>query len=253
MQFCQEPDRLVWFVRNDGKMLGLTYHREHRITGWSQHDTLGSFKSIASIREGQENILYACIERVINGNTVHFVERLHERNWLVAEDSFCVDAGLEYNGTETTFVRGLRHLRNTPVSVLADGNVVENITVDDNGYVVIPDPASKIKIGLPYISEMKTLDVDSSQRMVKGKEKSIGEVTIKFYQSRGGLVGSEEEFLQTIQPREQADNYGSLALHNREERVSVDSGRTQGGQVIFRQQDPLPWTILSVSPDLAIG
>ena len=253
MQFCQEPSRLVWFVRSDGKMLCLTYHREHRITGWSQHDTAGSFKSVASVKEGQDDILYACVERVIDGNTCHFVERLHERNWLTAEDAYCVDSGIEYDGIETTFIRGLRHLRNTAVSVLADGNVVENITVDENGYVLLPDRASKVKIGLPYTSEMKTLDIDSSQRMVKGKEKSIGEVVIKFYESRGGLIGSEEQYLQVVKPREQRDNYDALALHNREERVSVDSGWTQGGQIIFRQVDPLPWTVLSVSPDLAIG
>jgi len=253
MAFSQEPFRMIWVVQDDGGMLGLTYHREHKIVGWSRHDTNGLFKSVTTIKEDQENIAYAVIERTIDGNTVRMVERLRERSWTVAEDAFLVDSGLTYDGPETDTITGLYHLKGEAVAVLADGNVVPDITVNDRGAVELPDLASKIHIGLSFISDVKTLNIDSAQRMVKGKAKSVGEAVIQFHESRGGWIGPDETALNEIRPRQQEDDYDSIALDSWDERVAVDSGWTDGGQVFYRQVDPLPFTILAISPDVSVG
>ncbi len=254
MTFSQEPYRMVWMTRDDGKMLGLTYHREHKITGWSQHDTNGLFKSVATIKEGQENILYAIIQRVINGNTVNFVERMRERNWQTAEDAYCLDAGKTIiNAIPSVTVTGLYHLAGETVTALADGNVVHDLLVNDRGAITLPNEATKVHVGFGYISDVKTLNIDSAQRMVKGKEKSVGEAVFQFYESRGGYIGPDATYLQEIKPREQSDDYDSMALRSYETRISMDSGWTDGGQVLFRQSDPLPFTILAISPDVAVG
>jgi len=253
MTFAQEPHRMVWATRDDGVLLGLTYHKEHKVTGWSHHETSGDFGSLSVVKEGQEDILYVTVQRVINGNTVNTIERLHERNWDLAVDAFCVDCGLTYDSAETATIIGLHHLAGQEVICLADGNVITGLIVEDRGALVLPNPASKVHIGLPYVSEIKTLNIDSSQRMVKGKAKSIGEAVIQFYNSRGGWTGSESEFMQEIKPRFQSDNYDEMELQSYEERVAIDSGWTQGGQIIYRQLDPLPFTILAISPDVEVG
>ena len=253
MAFAQEPHRMVWLVRSDGKLVALTYHKEHKVTGWSQHDTNGLVKAVSTIREGTENVVYIIVERVINGNTVRYVERLKERSWTTAENAFIVDSGLTYSGTAITEITGLYHLEGESVAVLADGNVVDDLVVSSRGTITLPNASSLVHIGIPYISDVETLDIDSSQRMVKGKLKSVGEVVYKFYNSRGGWVGPDADHLIEIKPRLQIDNYDSISLQSYEERIAIDSGWSDGGQTFFRQTDPLPFTILAIAPDVSIG
>lgn len=95
------PDSIVWFVRNDGKLLGLTYLPEQQLVGWHWHDTDGFIESIACIPEGQEDVLYMVVRRLVNGIQKRFVERMATRQILSIEDAFFVDCGLTYDGRNT--------------------------------------------------------------------------------------------------------------------------------------------------------
>ncbi|MBU0522695.1 MAG: hypothetical protein KKC24_23865 [Gammaproteobacteria bacterium] len=92
------PDSIVWYVRNDGKLLGLTYLPEQQLVGWHWHDTDGFVESIACIPEGQEDALYMVVRRTINGVQKRYVERMATRQVLSIEDAFFVDCGLTYDG-----------------------------------------------------------------------------------------------------------------------------------------------------------
>ncbi|WP_223513980.1 hypothetical protein [Pseudomonas sp. GL-R-26] len=95
------PDSIVWYVRNDGKLLGLTYLPEQQLVGWHWHDTDGFVESIACIPEGQEDALYMVVRRTINGVQKRYVERMASRQILSIEDAFFVDCGLTYDGRAT--------------------------------------------------------------------------------------------------------------------------------------------------------
>ena len=92
------PDSIVWYVRNDGKLLGMTYLPEQQLVGWHWHDTDGFIESIACIPEGQEDALYMVVRRTINGVQKRYVERMATRQVLSIEDAFFVDCGLTYDG-----------------------------------------------------------------------------------------------------------------------------------------------------------
>lgn len=95
------PDSIVWYVRDDGKLLGLTYLPEQQLVGWHWHDTDGFIESIACIPEGQEDALYMVVRRKINGVQKRYVERMASRQILDVEDAFFVDCGLTYDGRNT--------------------------------------------------------------------------------------------------------------------------------------------------------
>ncbi|KEX95168.1 hypothetical protein HA62_29800 [Pseudomonas putida] len=95
------PDSIVWYVRNDGKLLGLTYLPEQQLVGWHWHDTDGFIESIACIPEGQEDALYMVVRRKINGVQKRYIERMASRQILDVEDAFFVDCGLTYDGRNT--------------------------------------------------------------------------------------------------------------------------------------------------------
>ncbi len=97
--YAEEPFKIIWAVRSDGALLSLTYLKEQEVYGWAKHQTQGRFQSISSIQEGQENAVYAIIQRDIGGQYISFIERLHSRLMPYgSEDAFFVDCGLTYEG-----------------------------------------------------------------------------------------------------------------------------------------------------------
>lgn len=97
MTFSDEPYGIVWCVRDDGTLLGLTYKREHQVWGWHRHDFGGDVESVATISEDNRDALYMIVKRTINGSTVRYIERMEIRDVSSAENAFCVDSGLSYD------------------------------------------------------------------------------------------------------------------------------------------------------------
>lgn len=89
----KEPYKVAWYLREDGTLLALTYHKKHQIYAWSRMETDGIFHSISTIREGTENVLYAVVDREIGDETYRYVERLHTRVFRNVDDCFFVDSG----------------------------------------------------------------------------------------------------------------------------------------------------------------
>lgn len=151
------PDSIVWYVRDDGVLLGLTYVPEQQLVGWHWHDTDGFVESIACIPEGQEDVLYMVVRRNINGVQKRYIERMESRQITSIEDAFFVDCGLTYDGRNTdaakTFtlsggttwqfpevvtMTAVGHTPFTVGSIGADYSLKRQVT-DENG-----DPATEI-------------------------------------------------------------------------------------------------------------
>jgi hypothetical protein len=122
--YAEEPYKLVWCVREDGILLSLTYLKEQDVNAWARHDTQGLFKSISSVVEGDENVVYAIVERFINGQYLQYIERFASREMggdttlgIPADvtRAWCVDAGLQYPVTFPTANLTPTESTNTPV------------------------------------------------------------------------------------------------------------------------------------------
>ena len=104
MCFSKAPQPLIWFVSTSGQLLGLTYIPEQQIGAWHHHDTDGTFESCTCVAEGNEDVLYVIVRRLINGTYKRYVERMETRQVNTLEKTFFVDSGATYNGTNTTSV-----------------------------------------------------------------------------------------------------------------------------------------------------
>jgi len=95
--WAKEPYKLIWAVRNDGKLLSLAYVKEQKVAGWSRHDTLGAFCSVTTASEPPIDATYFVTQRYIPGpgEFTYYSERMDNRQWQGPEDPFCVDCGLE--------------------------------------------------------------------------------------------------------------------------------------------------------------
>lgn len=259
MTYAAEPYSIVWCVRDDGVMLGLTYQREHQVWGWHQHSTQGEFESVASVTEDDRDAVYVIVKRNVNGSDVRYVERLEPRESITAADAFYVDSGLTYNGAPATIISGLDHLEGKTVSILSDGYTVPDQVVS-SGQITLNRAASKVHVGLSYTPVIETLDIDlaGAAQTVKAQSVSVAKVTIEVEGTRGGFVaplkddGSADDF-QEIKPRFDLDGYDAIILKTYQQEVFIQSQWSKSGGVRIEQRAPLPIAILSVIPQVDVG
>ena len=102
MAFSKSPLPIVWFISSSGNLIGLTYVPEQQIGAWHWHDTDGTFESVATVAESNDDVLYSVIKRTINGAEKRYVERMGNRNFATQRDSFFVDSGATINGVNTS-------------------------------------------------------------------------------------------------------------------------------------------------------
>jgi len=261
MAYADEPYGILWCIRNDGVMLGLTYQREHQVSGWHRHTTNGEFEAVSTVTEGNRDAPYFIVKRTIGGQTKRYVERLDPRESINAVDAFYVDSGITYNGTATVTITGLDHLEGEAVAVLSDGNEVIGKIVS-SGSITLDRAASKVHVGLAYIPAVELLDIDiaSANETVKAQEVSVSKVVIEVESTRGGFVGARQDLnsgttitYQEIKPRFDSDGYDSIALKTYKQEVHVDPSWNKGGGLRIEQRSPLPMAILSVIPRVDIG
>ena len=148
MAFSKSPYPIAWFVRSDGKLLGLTYMPEQGIGAWHQHDTLnGEFESVAVVAEGDDDVPYFVVKRTINGATKKYIERMGARSFANADDAYFVDAGSKYDGENTgsttmTISGGSSWSSDETLTLTASvGTFLNPVSTDLNDAIVITDTA----------------------------------------------------------------------------------------------------------------
>lgn len=250
MTYQQIPNSIVWCVRDDGLLLGLTYIKEQDIYAWHQHTTAGGkFVSVCNIGGATEDKLYAVIER----GGQYYVEIMESRDKSTnVEDQFFVDSGITYEGEPTDEISGLEHLEGYTVAILADGNVLPQQTVE-NGKVLLGNKYKKVHVGLPIDAEIKTLPIDFTAQdgTYLSRKKRIATVTLLLKDSRGGLFGMKENELNEFKWRSN-EAYGEpISLQTGKFKVTIKSATyDETQQIIIKQPDPLPMTVLSLIPEI---
>ena len=250
MTYQQIPNSIVWCVRDDGLLLGLTYIKEQDIYAWHQHTTAGGkFVSVCNIGVATEDKLYAVIER----GGQYYVEIMESRDKSTnVEDQFFVDSGITYEGEPTDEISGLEHLEGYTVAILADGNVLPQQTVE-NGKVLLGNKYKKVHVGLPIDAEIKTLPIDFTAQdgTYLSRKKRIATVTLLLKDSRGGLFGMKENELDEFKWRSN-EAYGEpISLQTGKFKVTIKSATyDETQQIIIKQPDPLPMTVLSLIPEI---
>jgi len=185
--------------------------------------------------------------RVISNRTIPVsIRNVGTRNWAKAVD----------------VVSGLDHLEGRSVSVLGDGFVVANpnnpsyeVVTVSGGSITLDKPYSVIHVGLPYNSDLETLNIDTpSGESIADKKMIVTSVNLFCEKSRGGFVGPKPptddstEGLIEFKVRNEEGYDAPVSLVTGSMEVTIDGEYNDNGRVFFRQTDPLPFTILSLQP-----
>jgi len=255
LAYSRAPESICWAVRNDGKLLGMTYVPDQQVYGWHAHDTDGVFESVAVVAEANEDVLYAVVKRTVNSRTVRYIERLDTRVFTAAADAYFVDAGLTYSGSPTSAVTGLWHLEGKSVDILADGAVRPRATVT-NGQITLATPASKIHVGLPITADLQTLPlaIEGMQAVGQGAMKNVNRVHLRVASSSVVKVGPTFDRLRDYPSRSALDPYAAApTLRTGEVSLTVDPSWNTDAAVCIRQDLPLGLNIMSMTLDIASG
>lgn len=253
LSYARAPYQMLWAVSSSGKLLGLTYVPEHQVIAWHQHDTDGIFEAVATVSEGNEDVLYAVVRRTIAGVQRRYIERMRSRQFATPADAFFVDCGLTYNGAPATTFAGLSHLEGKTVAVLADGAVHPPVVVQ-SGAIALQQPASVVQVGLPITADLQTLPLSLEvQAAGQGNRKNVNEVDLRVRESSGIFAGPRFDALREHKARTD-EPYGSAPrLQNGMVRIVTQPSWGDDAAVCVRQADPLPLTITSMVLRVAIG
>jgi len=116
MSAQKEPQPILWCVREDGYLVGLTYERDVDSfkVGWHRHllagvsdagGTAAQVESVACIpsSSGTRNELWLLVKRYVNGAVVRHIEYMKPifDNETEQKDAFFVDCGLTYDVPKT--------------------------------------------------------------------------------------------------------------------------------------------------------
>lgn len=161
-------------------------------------------------------------------------------------------------------IRGLWHLEGEDVAIYSDGFVdaspnnpnYEKVTVTD-GSITLNSNRAIVHVGLPFISDLQTLAIDTVQaETMIDKKIVIQEVTMSVEKTRGLFAGRKEpddsvsyiDGLTEVKARNDEGQTSPIAMKTGPCDVVIESDYSVAGSVFIRQVDPLPVTILSIHP-----
>lgn len=160
---------------------------------------------------------------------------------------------------------GADHLAGKTVQVVADGSTHPNVTVSGGGTATTNGNYVVIGIGYGIESYLKTMPIEagSEQGTAQGKMKRIHRITLRLLESLGGSVGvngvmeSVGFFVETQGWREVIDYRtpemkmnSAPDLFTGDKVIQLDGGYETFGQVEIQHSEPLPFTLLSIMPQL---
>lgn len=160
-------------------------------------------------------------------------------------------------------VGGLDHLEGEYVGILADDHVVgspNNARIPlrrvVDGAVSLGDFYTHVFVGLSYLSDLETLDIDKpTGSTLKGTTIDINRVGLMLLQSRPCFVGGappENDGVDPLQNLEEMPlptdpTYEDLVTGYRE--VNIKGEWNSHGRVFIRSVDPTPHTVLAAVPN----
>lgn len=160
---------------------------------------------------------------------------------------------------------GLWHLEGEDVSVIGDGYVVASpnnaayvtLTVT-NGAITLDQTYGVIHVGLPYISDIETLNIDTvGGETLIDKSKNMTAVNLFVEESRGIWAGARPPSDDDVDPLEGLTEFKIRETENYDEPVELTTDSisvniqpewNSNGRIFIRQVDPAPLTVLSIAP-----
>lgn len=262
IDFAKEPHNIMWAVKGDGTLIGLTYNRLQNVLAWHKH-TIGGNGFVESIcvlpsYDGSTDDLFMIVKRTINGQTKRYIEYLTYPFQINDDitDAYYVDCGGVYDGAATDTLT-ISWLPNTEVQVLGDGKYSGLFTTDGSGIATLDYEVTKSSIGFQYQSYVRTMKIDGGSQLGtgQGKNKEVTDLMMRLVNTLGVEVGSYQfdtlgnELFYPIDIYYTDVNMDTHPeLINDDIIVKMDAAIDKKANIVIKIDQPYPATIVALSP-----
>ena len=252
----KNPDSILWCVLSNGKLVTLSYEREQNVIAWANHPMDGLVQSVAVIPALGEDEVWISIVRAVDGENNVYIEKFESRVLDIRkENAFFIDSGIIYTGAAITTITGLGHLENKTVSILADGEVLDEQRVV-GGQIELSTPARNVRVGLLYTSlaTPMRMDLNLPTGTTHGSIKKIAEIAFSFHNTLNVKYGASEADLFDF-------DWDDVRWKNTSKveglftgiiTASAVSGFDVEDSLIISQSDPLPCTVRAIIPRMEV-
>jgi hypothetical protein len=170
MDFQSEPLPVIWAVRADGQLLGMTYEIQEQIYAWFRVVTDGQFESVACISsENNEDQIWVIVNRKINGSDVRYVEYFKPMDFYSKlEDCFFLHCGLTWDGGSSISITGIT--KANPAVVTAAGHSFIN---GDKVRIQDVEGMIEVNIGTDTAYTVAASDPDGGTFQLSGIDSSL--------------------------------------------------------------------------------
>ena len=248
--YAQDPDSIIYYVRDDGQLNCLTYIPEQKVYGWSHFVTNGKYRYVESVAEGEQDTIYFVVDRVINNKNVKCIERsiplYTEDNSDVFLDCYVKVA----NSIKTDYINA-PHLVGQIVDIVVDGQQMPSREVPPTGVIKLDGKANVITVGLPYTTKIKIPSVEQqiNDGTLQGRVATVSRVVLRMYKSFGGKVGRTFDRMDdiTLPPNELFTGDKPVILPKMGINYSTDTS------ICIKHSDPFPFNLLSITRIVEIG
>lgn len=248
-----EPDNIIWCVRSDGVLLGMTYEKDQSVIAWHKHNMGGTnakAKRIASIPGDNGDDVYLVVDRTVNGETKRMIEALqpyYGEDPSEKEDAWFLDSALNYAGASTTTLSGLFHLEGETLKAWNNGTS-EDVTVTDGG-VTLATATTKCVVGLPIASQLDTLPISAGTKAgtSQSRKRHVNKAALRLLSSRDGRVGVNGSTTAPILYLKADGNYDSTgALFSGWQPINIASEWARDNYVTITHDEPSPMFIIGI-------
>jgi len=124
MAFQKNPDLILWCTLATGELLSMVYERDQNVIAWSEHPlggTSASCDSVSVIPGTNEDEVWLCVSRTVDGSTVRHIEQMQPRVDVDLEDCWFVDDGLNWDGGDAVTITGITNASPIVITAAAHG------------------------------------------------------------------------------------------------------------------------------------
>ncbi len=272
------PDTRIWTTDSNGGLSSCTIERDSGVLAWARHRLAGAgnsnygtqafVRSICALPSYDSTFdeIWMIVDRNINGFNTVTIEKIggyfNEQSYLSPNFS-PLNGFPEYLRTRAVFVDCAHGrypitpdsvftfdtLKNTLVSVLADGKYIGEYTVSNAGTLTLPQAYTEVIVGFKYTPEIETVDLEvpGSPQSNQAKFKASPEVFVRFNRtSNCRIQRSGQTDWQRIQFVEDgAASDEAVPLYTGDKRAHT-GGVGRNLNIRLQQDQPLPWEVVGV-------
>ena len=262
--YQQQPDAILWCVRGDGTLIGMTYERDQKVVGWHRHTIADNadVESVATIYGNEtEDEVWMVVKRTVAGATYRTIERFPllwranfdnqtTASWRYLDGHVAFASGTltpltgPFEPGDPTSARTVSvpaHFNGKTVTIVQGTSVTTQLvtTFLGNTSITLYSTAAGY-VGLPYTSTLMPmkLDMDLEDGSSQGRKKRIHKVVVRTQKSQGGQV------------RVNAGQWYDLAatLTTGDQKILTAGTFGFDADVSVQQSDPYPMCILAIEP-----